>query len=53
LYDNYADPNQLVNLAGRIETAEVEKHLRERLSAAMQMAGDTAAEVLPCPYPYA
>ena len=53
LYDNYADPDQLVNLAGRRETTQIEKNLRERLTAAMQMAGDTQAEVLPCPYPYA
>ena len=53
LYDNYADPNQLVNLAGRQETTDVEKHLRERLTAAMQTAGDVASELLPCPYPYA
>lgn len=53
LYDNAADPNQLVNLAGRQETHEVEKDLRERLAAAMQAAGDQGSELLACPYPYA
>ncbi len=53
LYDNYADPYQLVNLAGRRETLEIEKDLRERLAAAMRAAGDQAAELAACPYPYA
>ncbi|HEY7306211.1 MAG TPA: sulfatase-like hydrolase/transferase [Bryobacteraceae bacterium] len=53
LYDNRADPHQLVNLAGRKESAGVEEHLRSRLSQRMQDAGDTAAELLSCPYPYA
>lgn len=47
LYDLYADPHQLVNLAGRRETREIAAHLRERLRARMTEAGETAAEILP------
>lgn len=53
LYDNRADPHQLVNLAGRKETEAVEEHLRERLKERMREAGDTDARLLPCAYPYA
>jgi arylsulfatase A-like enzyme len=53
LYDNRADPHQLVNLAGRMETAKVEEELRHRLATRMAEAGDTNAELLPCPFPYA
>jgi arylsulfatase A-like enzyme len=53
LYDNRADPHQLVNLAGRKETAAIEEHLRERLKVRMQEAGDTMAQLLPCEFPYA
>ncbi len=52
LYGNRADPHQLVNLAGRRETADIERGLRERLRAMMQQAGDKAAELRPCEYPY-
>lgn len=52
LYDNRADPHQLVNLAGRHETVEIEQHLRERLRAIMQQAGDKPAELRPCQFPY-
>lgn len=52
LYDNRADPHQLVNLAGREETVAVEQHLRERIKARMQEAGDKPAELLPCAFPY-
>ena len=47
LYDLYADPHQLVNLAGRRETREVSAHLRERLRARMTEAGEQPAEILP------
>lgn len=53
LYDNRADPHQLINLAGRKETAPVEEHLRARLKQRMQDAGDSPAELNECPYPYA
>jgi len=53
LYDNRADPYQLVNLCGRKETAAAEKNLRERLLARMTEAGDPPAEILPSEFPYA
>jgi arylsulfatase A-like enzyme len=53
LYNNRADPHQLVNLCGRQETASVEKALRDRLLTRMAEAGDPAAEILPCEFPYA
>jgi hypothetical protein len=53
LYDNRADPNQFVNLAGRKETRLVEGQLRERLGARIQEAGDKPAELKPCAFPYA
>lgn len=53
LYDNRADPNQLVNLAGRKETRLIEEQLRERLRARMQEAGDKRAELKACTFPYA
>jgi len=53
LYDNRADPNQLVNLAGRKETKRVEEELQGRLRARIQEAGDKAAELKPCEFPYA
>jgi arylsulfatase A-like enzyme len=52
LYDLYADPHQLVNLAGRRETREIAAELRERLRARMIEAGEQVAEILPAPlYP--
>ncbi len=53
LYDNRADPHQLVNLAGHKNTAAIEAHLRERLMARMQESADRAAELKSCPFPYA
>jgi arylsulfatase A-like enzyme len=52
LYDNRADPHQFTNLAGRLETVEIEQRLRERLQARMQEAGDEPAELRPCQFPY-
>ncbi len=52
LYDNRSDPHQLVNLAGRRETVQIEQRLREQLQNMMQQAGDKPAELHPCPYPY-
>ena len=52
LYDNRADPNQLVNLAGRRETAAAEEHLRQRLSARMAESGDAPADLLRSAFPY-
>jgi arylsulfatase A-like enzyme len=47
LYDLYADPHQLLNLAGRRETREVSAHLRDRLRARMAEAGEQPAEIVP------
>lgn len=52
LYDLYADPDQLVNLAGRVETRKISAELRERLRARMAEAGDQPAQIDPAPlYP--
>ncbi len=53
LYDNEADPHQLVNLAGRKEVASIEPEVRARLRSRMEEVGDTAAELRPCQFPYA
>ncbi len=42
-----------MNLAGRKEVASVEPELRARLLSRMEEAGDTAAELRPCQFPYA
>ena len=52
LYNNRADPHQLVNLAGRRETSAVEQELGRRLQLRMKEAGDSAAELLPSSFPY-
>src|SRR5579883_388563 len=52
LYDNYADPHQLVNLAGRAPYRDVAAELRKRLVARMEEAGDTRAAIEPCWFPY-
>src|SRR5262249_19516982 len=52
LYDLLADPDQLLNLAGRRETRDVSARLRERLLARMAEAGEARAEIAPAPlYP--
>jgi arylsulfatase A-like enzyme len=52
LYDLFADPHQLVNLAGRRETRTIAEKLRDRLRARMAEAGEEPAEILPAPmYP--
>jgi hypothetical protein len=53
LYDNYADPYQLVNLAGRATHQEISQDLRRRLLARMKEAGDAAATIEPSWFPYA
>jgi arylsulfatase A-like enzyme len=53
LYDLYADPHQLVNLAGRNESLETAARLRERLKSRMQEAGDHPAEIDLPYFPYA
>jgi arylsulfatase A-like enzyme len=52
LYDLVADPDQLLNLAGRRETRDISARLRERLLARMAAAGEARAEITPAPlYP--
>jgi arylsulfatase A-like enzyme len=52
LYDLFADPHQLVNLAGRRETRDIAAHLRERLLIRMKEAGEQPSQILPAPlYP--
>ncbi|HWC95895.1 MAG TPA: sulfatase-like hydrolase/transferase [Candidatus Sulfopaludibacter sp.] len=53
LYDNYADPHQQVNLAGRATHHEIASELRGRLLTRMREAGDPAATIEPCWFPYA
>jgi arylsulfatase A-like enzyme len=52
LYDNYADPYQHVNLAGRTPYREVSQQLRQRLLARMREGGDAAATIEPAWFPY-
>jgi len=52
LYDLYADPFQHTNLAGRAETREVAKMLRERLLQRIVEAGDPQPEIEPAWFPY-
>lgn len=52
LYDNYADPYQHVNLAGRVPYQAVAKELRSRLTARIAEAAQTNARVTPTLFPY-
>jgi hypothetical protein len=52
LYDNLADPAQLVNLAGRAQYQQVTADLRRRMLARMKEAGDPAATIDPAWFPY-
>jgi hypothetical protein len=55
LYDCRADPEQVRNLAGREEYAEVVSTLRGRLVASLKRTGDPRFGDEPCPfdgYPY-
>jgi len=51
-YDNYADPHQLVNLAGRAEHQRIAQDLRARLLARMKEAGDPPAAIENSWFPY-
>ena len=52
LYDLFADPHQLVNLAGRHETLQISGQLRERLIARIRESGEQVPEIQPKPlYP--
>jgi len=52
LYDNYADPYQHVNLAGRATHRAIAEELRAKLTARIQEAGGTPATIEPCWFPY-
>jgi arylsulfatase A-like enzyme len=52
LYDNYADPHQHVNLAGRATHKDVAEGLRRRMLERMRDAGDPPATIEPCWFPY-
>ena len=52
LYDNYADPFQQVNLAGRATHRQVLEDLRKRMLARMRDAGDAGATIEPSWFPY-
>jgi arylsulfatase A-like enzyme len=47
LYDLYADPFELVNLAGRREYREIAAQLRERLKTLMVDAGEPEPKIEP------
>ena len=52
LYDNYADPWQHVNLAGRTPYLEIARDLRSRLLARIQEAGGAQPSIEPAWFPY-
>jgi arylsulfatase A-like enzyme len=52
LYDNYADPYQQVNLAGRAQYQQVAAELRKRLIERIRDAGGAAAAIEPSWFPY-
>ena len=52
LYDNYADPYQQVNLAGRAPYQQVAADLRKRLLGRIAEAGDPPATIEPSWFPY-
>lgn len=53
MYDNYADPYQLVNLAGRAPYRKVAAELGERLAARVEEATGSKVTVEPSWFPYA
>jgi arylsulfatase A-like enzyme len=52
LYDNFADPYQHVNLAGRVPYREVSDRLRERLRARIAQASGASPAIDPAWFPY-
>jgi arylsulfatase A-like enzyme len=52
LYDNLADPAQMVNLAGRAPYQQVTADLRRRMLARMKEAGDPPATIDHAWFPY-
>lgn len=53
MYDNYADPYQLVNMAGRAQVKNIAEELRTRLLERIMEAGDNRPAIEPMPFPYA
>ena len=52
MYDNYADPYQHVNLAGRATHRAIAEDLRRKLAARIQEAGGPPPAIDPCWFPY-
>jgi hypothetical protein len=52
LYDNYADPAQLVNLAGRVPYQQVAQQLRGRMIERIRETSGATATIEPCWFPY-
>jgi arylsulfatase A-like enzyme len=52
LYDNYADPFQHVNMAGRVPYAAVSEKLRARLASRIAEASGAHAKIEPPLFPY-
>jgi arylsulfatase A-like enzyme len=52
LYDNYADPAQLVNLAGRVPYQQVTQQLRQRMIERIRETSGATARIEPCWFPY-
>jgi arylsulfatase A-like enzyme len=52
LYDNYGDPAQQVNLAGRVPYQSVTEDLRRRMLARIRETSGAAATIEPCWFPY-
>jgi arylsulfatase A-like enzyme len=52
VYDNYADPFQHTNLAGRVTHAKVREELRTKLEKRIAEAGGPEGKVDPALYPY-
>jgi len=51
-YDNYADPAQMLNLAGRVPYQKIATELRQRLRARMQESSGENAAIEPAWFPY-
>jgi len=52
LYDNYADPAQLVNLAGRTPYQPITQELRRRMLARIKESSGATPAIEPCWFPY-
>jgi hypothetical protein len=52
LYDNFADPAQQLNLAGRTPYHEVTQELRKRMIERIRESSGQSAAIQPCWFPY-